>query len=77
MFTQAEVEAKKREANAMHDREVAARQAEADAKRRQQEAAHHDAVAAFQTLLAETVKDPAARWQVASVSDCMQAAKLD
>lgn len=46
------------------DRVAGARRAEADATRRQREAAHNDAVAAFHTLLAETVKDPAARWQV-------------
>lgn len=46
------------------DRDAAAKKAEADAKRRQREAAHNDAVAAFQTLLAETVKDSSAKWQV-------------
>ena len=50
------------------DRDTAAKKAEADAKRRQQEAAHNDAVAAFQTLLAETVKDSSARWQVSTSS---------
>ena len=50
------------------DRDTAAKKAEADAKRRQREAAHNDAVAAFQTLLAETVKDSSARWQVATSS---------
>ena len=50
------------------DRDTAAKKAEADAKRRQREAAHNDAVAAFQTLLAETVKDSSARWQVGTSS---------
>ena len=50
------------------DRDAAAKKAEADAKGRQREAAHHDAVAAFQTLLAETVKDSSARWQVGTLS---------
>lgn len=48
------------------EREAGARKAEADASRRQQEAAHNDAVAGFQTLLAETVKDPTSRWQVSA-----------
>ena len=50
------------------DRDTAAKKAEADAKRRQREAAHNDAVAAFQTLLAETVKESSARWQVGILS---------
>ena len=57
-------EAKAQEAALAAEREAGARRAEAEASKRQQEAAHNDAVAAFQTLLAETVKDPGARWQV-------------
>lgn len=48
------------------EREAGARRAEAEATKRQREAAHNDAVAGFQTLLAETVKDPNAKWQVSS-----------
>ena len=57
-------ETKAKEAAAVAEREAGARRAEAEATKRQREAAHNDAVAAFQTLLAETVKDPSARWQV-------------
>lgn len=63
---QAGEEVKRRQEQETLDREAAGKKAEADAKRRQREAAHNDAVAAFQTLLAETVKDPSARWQVYS-----------
>ena len=59
-------EVKRRQEQETLDREAAGKKAEADAKRRQREAAHNDAVAAFQTLLAETVKDSSARWQVHS-----------
>ena len=58
----------KQEAALAAEREAGARRAEAEASKRQQEAAHNDAVAAFQTLLAETVKEPSARWQVSEAS---------
>ena len=64
---QGEEEVRERQAQEEADRQKAADKAQADASRRQKDAAHNDAVAAFQTLLAETVKDPSARWQVISL----------
>lgn len=57
-------EVKAKEAAVAAEREAGARRAEAEATKRQREAAHNDAVAGFQTLLAETVKDPNSKWQV-------------
>ena len=62
---QGEEEVREKQAQEEAGRQKAADKAQADATRRQKDAAHNDAVAAFQTLLAETVKDPTARWQVA------------
>ena len=68
---QVEEEVREKQAQEEAERQMAADKAQADATRRQKDAAHNDAVAAFQTLLAETVKDPTARWQVANISICL------
>lgn len=64
LVLQTEEETRDRQAQEEADRQRAADKAQADAARRQRDAAHGDAIAAFQTLLAEVVRDPGARWQV-------------